>query len=168
MDLYIVNLAGTMDDRSFLHALANVPPRSAILLEDADATFEHRNKNSDVDNSLSFSGVLNALDGAASREGWTVFMTTNHLDRLDSALIRPGRVDFRLEFGNATSFQAKSMFAAFFPDADGAEMFGEIVERSELTMAAVQQYLIFHQKSPVEALAALPVIKKAVAVGAIT
>ncbi len=155
MDLYIVNLAGAIDDRGFLHALANVPPRSAILLEDADATFEQRSKNSDVDNKLSFSGVLNALDGAASREGWVVFMTTNHLDRLDAALIRPGRVDFRLEFGYATAFQAKSMFEAFFPDADNAETFGEIVETEQMTMAQVQQHLIFHQNSSSNALATI-------------
>lgn len=168
MDLYIVNLATSMDDRGFLHALSSVPPRSAILLEDADSTFDQRDKNSDIKNSLSFSGVLNALDGAASREGWIVFMTTNHVEKLDPALIRPGRVDVRLEFGHATAFQAKSIFEAFFPGADGAETFGEIVQCAEMTMAAVQQHLIFHQKSSVEALGALPIIEKAKAVGAIT
>ena len=30
---------------------------------------------------LTFSGLLNALDGVASAEGRSVFMTTNHLDR---------------------------------------------------------------------------------------
>lgn len=168
MDLYIVNLASTMDDRGFLHALSNVPPCSAILLEDADATFDQREKNQDVKNSLSFSGVLNALDGAASREGWLVFMTTNHKDRLDEALIRPGRADVHIEFGYATAFQARSMFAAFFPGANGAEVFGQLVERQNMTMAAVQQHLIFHQKSSVEALATLPIVREAKAVGAAT
>ena len=42
---------------------------------------------------LSFSGFLNALDGVATQEGTVLFMTTNHLERLDPALIRAGRID---------------------------------------------------------------------------
>ena len=44
-------------------------------------------------NRLTFSGLLNAIDGVTSTEGRIVFMTTNYVDRLDPALIRPGRVD---------------------------------------------------------------------------
>ena len=46
-------------------------------------------------NRLTFSGLLNAIDGVTSTEGRIVFMTTNYPERLDAALIRPGRVDFR-------------------------------------------------------------------------
>ena len=41
-------------------------------------------------NRLTFSGLLNAIDGVTSTEGRILFMTTNHVDRLDPALIRPG------------------------------------------------------------------------------
>ena len=37
---------------------------------------------------VTFSGLLNALDGVAATEGRVTFMTTNHLNRLDPALIR--------------------------------------------------------------------------------
>ena len=46
-------------------------------------------------NRLTLSGLLNAIDGVTSSEGRIVFMTTNYVDKLDPALIRPGRVDFR-------------------------------------------------------------------------
>lgn len=46
---------------------------------------------------VTFSGLLNALDGAAAQEGRLLFMTTNHIEKLDSALIRPGRCDYRLK-----------------------------------------------------------------------
>jgi cell division protease FtsH len=42
------------------------------------------------------SGLLNALDGVSSREGRILFLTTNHPERLDPALVRPGRVEFHL------------------------------------------------------------------------
>ena len=44
------------------------------------------------------SGLLNTLDGVASQEGRILIMTTNHAEKLDDALIRPGRVDKKLEF----------------------------------------------------------------------
>ena len=54
---------------------------------------------SDV-NTLSLSGLLNALDGVAASEGRILFATTNHLERLDPALSRPGRMDVWIEFKN--------------------------------------------------------------------
>ena len=42
-----------------------------------------------------FPGLLNALDGVVASEGRLTFMTSNYPERLDPALIRPGRVDVR-------------------------------------------------------------------------
>ena len=39
---------------------------------------------------VTFSGLLNAIDGVAAQEGKILFVTTNHIERLDEALIRPG------------------------------------------------------------------------------
>ena len=50
-------------------------------------------------NRLTFSDLLNAIDGIItpdSSEPQLLFLTTNYKERLDSALIRPGRVDFQL------------------------------------------------------------------------
>lgn len=52
----------------------------------------------------------------AAQEGRLLFMTTNHIERLSSALIRPGRVDVRCCLGPATREQARKMFVAFFLD----------------------------------------------------
>jgi len=78
-----------------------------------------RNKEnlSDV-NTLTLSGLLNALDGVAAAEGRILFATTNHLEQLDPALCRPGRMDVWIEFKNASKFQAEHLFRNFFPSAD--------------------------------------------------
>jgi chaperone BCS1 len=52
----------------------------------------------------------------AAQEGRLLFMTTNHIERLSSALIRPGRVDVRCYLGPATRAQAKQMFISFYRD----------------------------------------------------
>ncbi|KAM5533749.1 hypothetical protein V8D89_012622 [Ganoderma adspersum] len=72
---------------------------------------------SDV-NTLTLSGLLNALDGVAASEGRLLFATTNHLERLDPALSRPGRMDVWIEFKNASKWQAELLFRNFFPSTD--------------------------------------------------
>lgn len=70
---------------------------------------------------MTFSGFLNALDGVASGEERIIFMTTNHPERLDPALIRPGRVDLSMLIDDASPAQAKRLFKQFYGYDDGAE-----------------------------------------------
>lgn len=103
------------------HLLLNVPPRTIVLLEDADAAFSNRRQR-DEDGyqgaNVTYSGLLNALDGVASAEERIIFMTTNHIDRLDDALIRPGRVDMTVHLGNATKWQMERLWDRFYADQD--------------------------------------------------
>ena len=69
-------------------------------------------------NYITFSGFLNALDGVSAGEERIVFMTTNYVDKLDSALIRPGRIDNMQYFGAATDYQIEKMFLRFYPEKD--------------------------------------------------
>lgn len=74
---------------------------------------------SSYQSSVTFSGFLNALDGVASGEERIIFMTTNHVERLDPALIRPGRVDLMQLIDDATPDQARILFDRFYSDGDG-------------------------------------------------
>jgi chaperone BCS1 len=85
--------------------------QSIVLLEDIDAAFPSREDQGDNSqqrqhsSDVTFSGLLNVLDGVAASEERLIFMTTNHIDRLDPALIRPGRVDYVQLIGDATDHQ---------------------------------------------------------------
>jgi mitochondrial chaperone BCS1 len=80
--------------------------------------FANSNNNnrqlSDQTTRLTFAGILNALDGIAAQTGRLLFMTTNHKERLDAALIRPGRIDYQLYFEEATCAQIRSLFINFY------------------------------------------------------
>ena len=65
-------------------------------------------------NRISLSGLLNVIDGVASHEGRLLIMTTNHVARLDSALLRPGRIDARVRFDLATRKDAEHLFVQMF------------------------------------------------------
>jgi chaperone BCS1 len=153
MNLYLLNLGGPyLTDDTLMALLSKVPSRSFVLLEDIDAAFNQRDKSDDVRNKLTFSGLLNALDGAGTKAGTLVFITTNHIDRLDPALIGAGRVDYRQEFTFATADQANRMFCSYFPDAEGADGFGDRVAQINMSMADVQNYLIQYRDSYLHAL----------------
>lgn len=85
----------------FEKALATAPRGSFILLEDFDscsATQKREDKReppmAEEMGGISLSKILNVLDGVISLDGTLIFMTTNHLEKLDPALIRTGRVDY--------------------------------------------------------------------------
>lgn len=81
---------------------------------------------------MTFSGFLNALDGVASGEERIIFMTTNHVDRLDPALIRPGRVDLSLLIDDASPAQAKELFTRFYGRVEEEGQAWEELEEGEL------------------------------------
>ena len=47
---------------------------------------------------ITLSGLLNVIDGVSSEEGRLLFATTNYVNRLDPALLRPGRMDVKFVF----------------------------------------------------------------------
>ena len=78
-------------------------------------------------------------------------MTTNHRERLDEALIRPGRCDVQREFPNASPFQKVNLFERFFPNSGLAQEFSDCV-KGDVSMAAIQQHLMTYRDTPHEAL----------------
>jgi len=118
----MINLSeiGMTDDK-LAYLLTKLPKRCILLLEDADAAFVNRRQRGADGYSgptVTFSGLLNALDGVAAGEERIAFLTTNHLDRLDPALKRPGRVDMTERIGHATRYQAGKMWERFYGDVD--------------------------------------------------
>lgn len=69
---------------------------------DDDAVDDDKSKKSKAktNNDQYYLGVLlNLMDGMNSPENVIWIFTTNHIDRLDPALIRPGRIDKKIEIG---------------------------------------------------------------------
>jgi len=118
----MINLSevGITDDL-LAQLLTQLPEKSILLLEDVDAAFANRRQR-DQDGysgpTVTYSGLLNALDGLAAGEDRIAFLTTNHVERLDPALRRPGRVDMMVRIGEATRYQATEMWNRYYGDID--------------------------------------------------
>lgn len=128
-----MHLLATMKEINYCH-FSVAPEQSIILLEDIDAAFASREETNTQKaafeglNRVTFSGLLNCLDGVASTEARIVFMTTNYLDRLDPALIRPGRIDSKEYIGHCTYYQVAQMFKRFYGNASSAAATDETMQ----------------------------------------
>jgi len=163
LDICIVSLSQKdMDDRQINQLLNNAPPKSILLIEDIDAAFTSQREKVDNSNAtsnnnsrnLTYSGLLNALDGVASQEGRILFMTTNKLELLDNALIREGRVDLKVHIANATKSQASQLFNHFYnleSDNTLSSQFSSAFEDFQLSMSQIQGFLLQYINSPEKA-----------------
>jgi chaperone BCS1 len=147
----VMNLSSlALTDEAVTNLLGEAPEGSLVLLEDVDAVFTGRERSSGNDSKLSFNGLLNALDGVTAQQGRMVFMTTNHLEKLDPALVRPGRCDVHQFVGNATREQIAGMLTRFYAtlEADAAHALSVRIQDHALSMARVQEYLVRHRDDP--------------------
>ncbi|KAF2117921.1 P-loop containing nucleoside triphosphate hydrolase protein [Lophiotrema nucula] len=117
-------------------------------------------------NMVTLSGLLNAIDGNASQEGRLLIMTSNNPDALDEALVRPGRVDKKIHFGNLSGSAARSIFMRLIgrpaiasglltmPEAaQKATAFALELPPNAFTPAEIQNYLQFLRNEPDRAIA---------------
>jgi chaperone BCS1 len=141
LSVAILNFDKEMTDFKFMRALRRIPEDTVLILEDIDVLFKERKENDSSASSLTFSGVLNCLDGIASSYKQIVFMTTNYKCNLDKALYRPGRIDASVHFDYATKNQIQKMFNKFFPkrESEFADLYKKI-KHTRLTTAMLQQY----------------------------
>lgn len=150
MDVCLISFDAKMNDVALMRAIKRTPENSIIVFEDIDVLFKQRKEN-DTNSGISFSGLLNCLDGISSSYGQIIFMTTNFCCNLDIALKRPGRVDYNIHFDYATKNQKEQLYDKFFPNSsckpEIKKKFLKIIGPLKLTTAILQQYLFSNRKS---------------------
>ncbi|CAG8957960.1 hypothetical protein HYFRA_00000303 [Hymenoscyphus fraxineus] len=143
LKIYIVSLnSPSMDEETLGTLFSQLPKQCVVLLEDIDtaglthtrgdaakddtsgkpenpASANVGKQNTERPGRISLSALLNILDGVASQEGRVLIMTTNHIEKLDSALIRPGRVDMTVKFDLATTSMLATIFRSIFATLEG-------------------------------------------------
>ena len=77
---------------------------TVLLIEDVDCGFTKRgfsikSEDNDGKESVGLATILNIMDGIDAPRNVIYVLTTNHIENLDPALIRPGRCDLKIEIG---------------------------------------------------------------------
>ena len=89
---------------------------------------------------LNLSTLLNILDGVLEQPGRILIMTSNHPEKLDKALIRPGRVDVIVHFNYCKKHEIAEIVSAFTNYSMSKEDMENIVDE-QLTPAEVTQII---------------------------
>jgi chaperone BCS1 len=150
-----------MNDRTLKKAMNWVPEDSVVLFEDIDCMRAgHRRQSAVAEEKpqlptitaqndavsamlgVTLSGLLNVLDGFHAPENVIFVMTTNDVDALDPALLRSGRIDYKLFMGRATESQKAELYLRFFPEASEAAALEFAREHRAETMAEFQGLLL--------------------------
>ena len=125
-----------------------------VIIEDIDCGLELKKRNLSYDLSLEtddnettdkrnknkgFGSLLNALDGINAPTNTIYVFTTNHIEKLDPALIRPGRIDLKIEIGNV----CRETFDKFCIHYYGRKYDGDIEFKEGMTFAELQTHVMF-------------------------
>lgn len=190
LELFLLHVPGVRGDLALEKLFTTLPPRCFVLLEDIDAVGirnragrrhhtdgggeddDSQDNSDDEDKSryggssrVTLSGLLNVIDGVASQEGRIVLMTSNFAERLDRALVRPGRIDKMIYLGfiskRSTELMFKRMYArgtdttteprAPLGDDELEKLslgFSSRVKEDTFTPAQLQGYLLSHRLDP--------------------
>tara|TARA_B100000989_G_C19527118_1_gene467538 strand:- start:1514 stop:2725 length:1212 start_codon:yes stop_codon:yes gene_type:complete len=142
MDIAILHFDSKLTDVKFLQAIQRLPKNCVLVIEDVDHLFIERKKNDEYKNAITFSGILNVLDGFGSQHKLLTFITTNHECILDPAFKRPGRIDKVVHFDFATKGQIQHMYCRFLPNqVDNFDKFYKKIKHCKITTAVLQTFL---------------------------
>ncbi|RDX62577.1 AAA-ATPase, partial [Mucuna pruriens] len=148
-DLQLGNIVRDSDLRKLLLATAN---RSILVIEDIDCSVDlperrHGDARKQADVQLTLSGLLNFIDGLWSSCGdeRIIIFTTNHKERLDPALLRPGRMDMHIHMSYCSYEGFKILASNYLETPSDNPFFGEIeglIDDIQITPAQVAEELM--------------------------
>ncbi|GMI68164.1 hypothetical protein like AT5G17760 [Hibiscus trionum] len=145
-DIYDLQLENIKSDSELRKLLLDIANKSILVIEDIDCSVNlhdrtRGHKRSGQDKQFTLSGLLNFIDGLWSSCGdeRIVVLTTNRKDRLDPALLRPGRMDLHINMSYCT-MQAFRVLASNYLGIEGDHrLFGDIKELLEGTKVSPAQ-----------------------------
>lgn len=152
----IANISSFEKDADLLSAVVTLPKNSIVVFEDVDRVEAvGESDRIEVDESVprslarkrvTVSGLLNALDGVLTPSGMMFILTTNHPEKLDPALLRPGRIDVHEVIGLLGIKEQLKMAALFYSNPDG---FCGLAEG--ITPASLQRAFMLYPDDPIKA-----------------
>lgn len=159
-ELDSVDESGSVDLEEFLDATlpsgAKLTPEDKVKHEIAKATkYVLKKMNSDstgkgpfgpnMNDNITLDDLLNLWDGIRENTGRIMIITTNHYDKLDPALIRPGRIDIALNLENASRSTIAEMYLHYYGEAMDPNDLALIPDRFYSPAEVINFYVSNHE-----------------------
>lgn len=141
--VYVLNFTKQLTDEGFIELMTELKEDSILLIEDIDAFFVDRQP---MNINISFSALINFLDGTLGNgNGVITFITANNPDRLDHALIRPGRVDKIVRFDYPKKREIQMAYNALTDPNTDFDKFYDHIKNVNMSMSAIIDFLFRNQ-----------------------
>ncbi|XP_039143293.1 protein HYPER-SENSITIVITY-RELATED 4-like [Dioscorea cayenensis subsp. rotundata] len=145
-DVYDLELNGVSSNSGLRTLLAAMENQSILVVEDIDCSMELQRREAADEEKVTLSGMLNLVDGlwSSSAEEKIIVFTTNHKERLDPALLRPGRMDMHIHMGYCTAAGFRILVSNYH-GVDEHPLFGKIdqlIGEVEVSPAEVAEELM--------------------------
>lgn len=156
LNLNILAINADMDNSTVTQAFRYVKTEdTALLIEDIDCLFDGRSSKGKENSQFTFSNLINLLDGVMYKVGLITFITTNHPEMLDKALLRQGRIDTVVEMNYPRKRDVRTMMMDMLKsrvpceDARSVEFdkFYALIEKRKITMAALVLFVFRHREN---------------------
>ncbi|XP_019182198.1 PREDICTED: AAA-ATPase At3g50940-like [Ipomoea nil] len=158
-DIYDLDLASLYSNMDLQSILATTKNRSILVIEDIDCSIELQNRNLENTHNqgdqsqLTLSGLLNFIDGLWSCCGdeRIIVFTTNYKDRLDPALLRPGRMDMHIHMSYCTPTGFRVLASNYHGLKDHCSFIqiDKLLEEVEVTPAEIAEELMKSEEADV-------------------
>jgi chaperone BCS1 len=121
---------------------------NSIVDKITDVLKPHHNKNKkEEEDKLTLGGILEVIDGLIECPGRIIIMTTNHKEHLDSALLRPGRIDMEIEFKKLRNSHIAEIYKKWYGH-DLEEYKAQEIDDYKYTQAEISQLLFKYKDNP--------------------
>jgi mitochondrial chaperone BCS1 len=136
-----------LNDSTLNILLTTLPEKTILVIEDIGTIFKSK-EEINSSSRITFGGLLNILDGISSKDGRILFITTNDIDNLSSALLRPGRIDVKFKFDYCNPYQIQKISERILNNEKlSIELTKLISDFSFLTPAQLQGYLLKYRNN---------------------
>lgn len=153
-DMVLINMSDFKNmDVDFITSTINADDKMyVVVLEDIDCVIGDREQSSDAEMQKNINKLLQFLDSSSSPTNVIFVATTNHLEKLDSAITRSGRFDKILYITNISKDPAVKMCESFGLSKERAEEIFESNNNDGKINPALLQNLILEElgNKPVE------------------
>lgn len=95
---------------------------------------------------LTLDDILNIFDGIIETPGRIMVLSSNHYDKLDPALTRPGRIDLSLHLSNASRECIAEMYQHFYKKAINQKALAKIPDKFYSPAEVINTYVLHHNK----------------------
>lgn len=126
----------------------------SFLLQTSKLQSDSNVQKEKVKPDVTLSALLNVMDGVLESNGIIYVLTSNYPERLDPALIRPGRINFTIDFKKASYQTIKEMLEYFYEVKLSKENIYNIVE-NKFTTSFVSGLCITHKSNILRCLSVL-------------